>query len=93
MGRPPAHPSWVGYLAHVGPSEYLETVSHIILESGGVVDKYIGDIAMAFWNAPLPVPQHQTVACTVALNAQRRLTFIAKGPGPAVCTWRAAPRA
>jgi len=66
-------------LAYATPSEYLETVSHIILESGGVVDKYIGDIAMAFWNAPMPVPQHQAVACTVALNAQRRLQFIAKG--------------
>ena len=66
-------------LAYATPSEYLETVSHIILKSGGVVDKYIGDIAMAFWNAPMPVPQHQAVACTVALNAQRRLQFIAKG--------------
>ena len=63
-----------------GPhSEYLDTVSLIILESGGVVDKYIGDIAMAFWNAPLPVRDHKKVACRVALNSQKKLQFLAKG--------------
>ena len=60
-------------------SEYLDTVSLIILESGGVVDKYIGDIAMAFWNAPIPVKNHQKVACRVALSSQKKLHFLAKG--------------
>jgi hypothetical protein len=60
-------------------SEYLDTVSLIILQSGGVVDKYIGDIAMAFWNAPLPVMHHQKVACGVALDSQKKLQFLAKG--------------
>jgi len=54
-------------------SEYLQGMSEIILESGGVVDKYIGDAIMAFWNAPLPVPCHRAVACAVALRCQREL--------------------
>jgi len=54
-------------------SEYLEEMSQIILESSGVVDKYIGDAIMAFWNAPLPVPSHRAVACAAALRCQRRL--------------------
>ena len=69
-------------------SEYLDTVSRIILESGGVVDKYIGDIAMAFWNAPLPVHHHEKVACHVALASQQRLHYLAKGeraPHAATC--------
>ena len=54
-------------------SEYLEEMSQVILESGGVVDKYIGDAIMAFWNAPISVPSHRAVACAVALRMQRRL--------------------
>lgn len=57
-------------------SEYLNEMSNIILESGGVVDKYIGDAVMAFWNAPLYVKDHASIACSVALRSQQRLAFL-----------------
>ena len=35
-------------------NDYLTTMTDLVLEHGGVVDKYIGDAIMAFWGAPLP---------------------------------------
>jgi adenylate cyclase len=29
-------------------------MTHLVMESGGTIDKYIGDALMAFWNAPIP---------------------------------------
>lgn len=54
-------------------SEYLSEMSNIILQNQGIVDKYIGDAVMAFWNAPLPLKDHATVACSVALKSQTKL--------------------
>lgn len=48
-------------------------MSKIIIESRGVVDKYIGDAIMAFWNSPLRVVNHQLTSCRVALQSQERL--------------------
>ncbi|KAJ3164510.1 hypothetical protein HDU88_005387 [Geranomyces variabilis] len=54
-------------------SEYLSEMSSIILESQGIVDKFIGDAVMAFWNAPLYLDEHAIVACDAALKSQERL--------------------
>jgi adenylate cyclase len=54
-------------------SEYLSLMSEPILESGGTIDKYIGDAVMAFWNAPSPVADHAFVACRTVLASARRL--------------------
>ncbi|KQS78927.1 adenylate cyclase [Rhizobium sp. Leaf384] len=45
----------------------LTPLSDIVLESGGTIDKYIGDCIMAFWNAPLDVPDHALRAVEAAL--------------------------
>ncbi|MEM9343767.1 MAG: adenylate/guanylate cyclase domain-containing protein [Pseudomonadota bacterium] len=37
---------------------YLSSASEALVESGATIDKYIGDAVMAFWNAPLAVPDH-----------------------------------
>ena len=54
-------------------SEYLQTVSEIITSHGGVLDKYVGDLVMAFWNAPMPIEDHPFRACEAALESRSRL--------------------
>ena len=36
----------------------LDALSERVLAEGGTIDKYMGDCVMAFWNAPLPSPDH-----------------------------------
>lgn len=47
--------------------EYFASMSRIILEKGGTIDKFMGDGIMAFWGAPLPDPHHPERACEAAL--------------------------
>lgn len=54
-------------------NKYLTEMSGIILKNRGVVDKFIGDAIMAFWGAPLALPNHAEVAVTTALLMLRRL--------------------
>jgi adenylate cyclase len=51
-------------------SKYFEALGNIIAECGGVVDKYIGDAIMAFWNAPHPDPDHVANACVAILKCR-----------------------
>lgn len=50
-------------------SQYLERIGQSIIDSGGTIDKYIGDAIMAFWNAPESQTQHVLLACEAALGA------------------------
>lgn len=54
-------------------NEYLSEISRIIIESGGTIDKYIGDAIVAFWNAPADVDNHAAVAISTCLKYQKRL--------------------
>eukprot|EP00736_Rhodelphis_marinus_P004239 Rmarinus@m.19231 len=56
--------------------EFFEEWTNILLQNHGTVDKFIGDAIMAFWNAPLPCPGHQKVACGTALKMQERLAIL-----------------
>lgn len=47
---------------------YLSTMTRIILEQNGLVDKFIGDAIMAVFGAPLPFPEHPAAACITALR-------------------------
>jgi adenylate cyclase len=50
-------------------SRYFETLGSAISANRGMIDKYIGDSIMAFWNAPEPDPDHIANACRGALQA------------------------
>ena len=56
-------------------SRYFEALGSAISANRGMIDKYIGDSIMAFWNAPEPDPDHVVNACRAALQAA------AAGPG------------
>jgi len=45
----------------------LTPITNTIVDHEGTIDKYIGDAVMAFWNAPLSVPNHEIKACAAAL--------------------------
>ena len=43
-----------------------------IMELNGTIDKYMGDCIMAFWNAPLDIPEQQVSAVRAAVKMQER---------------------
>jgi adenylate cyclase len=47
---------------------YFTPMTDIILKSQGVLDKYIGDAIMAFWGAPIALPQQADIAAEASLN-------------------------
>lgn len=57
-------------------NRFLTPMTDIILSNGGTIDKYMGDCIMAFWNAPLDVPDHAIKSCQTALEMQRELDLL-----------------
>jgi len=51
-------------------NECLGTLSEIIIDEGGTVDKYIGDAVVAMFGAPLDDEEHAAAACRAALRCQ-----------------------
>jgi adenylate cyclase len=52
-------------------SAYFSHVARAVMDHGGVIDKYIGDSVMAFWNAPDRDPDHVAKACNAALAMRK----------------------
>ena len=57
-------------------NRFLTPMTNIILAEGGTIDKYMGDCIMAFWNAPLDVPNHPEQACKTALMMHAKLEIL-----------------
>ena len=54
-------------------NRFLTRMTNIIIKNGGTVDKFMGDCIMAFWNAPLDTPRHETLAVKTAIQMQKEL--------------------
>jgi adenylate cyclase len=54
-------------------NRFLTPVTNAIVARNGTIDKYIGDAVMAFWNAPLDNPDHESDACHAALDMLERV--------------------
>ncbi len=54
-------------------NRYLDAMTEIVFEEGGVLDKYIGDEVMAFWGAPFDQPDHVLRAIRTALRMRDKL--------------------
>ncbi len=56
-------------------NEHFSLVASCVEQEGGTIDKYIGDSVMAFWGAPVAVPDHAERACRAALAVRRAITL------------------
>ncbi len=66
---------------------YLDVMAKIIQqETGGTIDKFIGDAIMTFWNAPEPVTEHARMACLAALRCREAGRVLSQSPD-----WRGLP--
>ena len=54
-------------------NKFLTPMTDIILKNGGTIDKYMGDCIMAFWNAPIDIPNHRTMAVRTAVEMVHKL--------------------
>src|SRR6516162_6427410 len=54
----------------------LNPLTNVIVSHEGTIDKYMGDAVMAFWNAPLAVPDHEVKACAAALEMMDRVAML-----------------
>jgi adenylate cyclase len=57
---------------------YMTAMTNVIFETGGVVDKLMGDGIMAFWGAPLPAENPARDAINCAIGMIRELKNLAE---------------
>ena len=65
-------------------NKFLTPMTDIIMKNGGTIDKYMGDCIMAFWNAPIDIPNHRTMAVKSAVEMVHKLKELnnSEGFGP-----------
>jgi adenylate cyclase len=68
-------------------NKYLSTMSDVILERQGVIEKYEGDAIIAFFGAPQDLSDHALRACVSAVLIKRieddlNKTFLSEGLSP-----------
>lgn len=52
-------------------NDFFTPITGVIFEHNGTIDKYVGDMVMAFWNAPLTDENHAEHAIDAAMAMQR----------------------
>jgi adenylate cyclase len=57
--------------------DYLESMSRVLFEHGGTVDKFMGDGILAFFGDPYAQPDHAERCVRAALDMQRRIGILA----------------
>jgi adenylate cyclase len=59
-------------------NEYLTAMTNIVFKYDGLLDKYVGDMVMAVFGAPLEQPDHAKRACLTALDMMSALRLLQK---------------
>ncbi|WP_298769090.1 CHASE2 domain-containing protein [uncultured Fibrobacter sp.] len=59
-------------------NEYLTAMTDTLLSNKGTLDKYEGDAIIAFFGAPMPLPNHAQNACDSAIDMQNKLRDLRK---------------
>lgn len=54
-------------------NQYFTPMTRLVLAEGGTLDKYMGDALMAFFGAPVAMPDHAARACRAALAMKAKL--------------------
>lgn len=60
-------------------NEYLTEMTNIILRWDGTLDKFVGDMIVAFWGAPLHQENHAELAIKCTLHMKQRLKELKEG--------------
>lgn len=63
-------------------NQYLTSMTDIIMEYQGTLDKYVGDEIMWFFGAPVPQENHALLACKCALRQMNKLRELNKEWSP-----------
>jgi adenylate cyclase len=59
-------------------NQFFSPVTQAILQHDGTIDKYVGDMVMAFWGAPLDEPNHASRSIDAAFAMLQELTELNK---------------
>lgn len=54
-------------------NQFLSPITEVIFKNRGTIDKYVGDMVMAFWGAPMDNPRHAYLAVKAGLEMQAKL--------------------
>jgi len=59
--------------------EYQRAVGELVVANEGTIERFAGDGLMAFFNDPVPIPNHQLAAVRTALAVDERFATLAAG--------------